>query len=90
MTKTATKKATYKAELLTFGKKYSASAISVEKAIEKLEPGNIQGRGILTISYGKEKKERIIPAVRMKRLFNTRGLARELEIKNVSLMYQGL
>lgn len=89
--KTKTKKATkktvkdvYTATVLVMGKKYSAKGDSAFNAIAGLVPGNAKGRSIIVIEKGDYRKERILMPMATMRLFNTRGITREVAIKQMS------
>lgn len=92
MKKTATKPKSnlYQVSVIVLGKKYEAKAKTVYDALQKLEPGTINGKVILTVSKGKESKERVIPTVSARRMFNTAGIAQETQMKVVSSMFQGI
>lgn len=82
--------AEYKASVKVLGRSYSATGSSLSEVIANLKPVNCKGRGILVIENNGNKKERILTNVLTYRLFNSHGLTREVAIKNVSLMFQGI
>ena len=89
-TKKTTKKVQYEASVKVLGKTFTAKGKDIQTALEKLDPGNVAGMAIITIKKGKVSKDRVIPHVMAKRLFNTAGVSREAQIKNVSLMFDGI
>jgi len=86
------KKATpkYEATLRVLGKQYTAKGKTIAEAIGKLEPGNVAGMAILTVKKGKNSKDRVVPHVTAKRVFNTAGISRETAVFNISLMFEGI
>lgn len=90
-TKKATKKAEqYTAEIILLGKKYTAKGDTAQEAISKLEVGVAKGMGILTVSKGDSKKERVLPMYTVQRLFNTAGISRETVLTNISATFNGV
>lgn len=95
MTKTKQKKevlpvSEYKATVKILGKIYSSTGATLLDVIRNLKPTNCKGRGILVIEHNGSKKERILTNVLAYRLFNSHGLTKDVAIKNVSLMFQGI
>jgi len=93
--KKATKKAKvsddYNVSIKVLGKTYEAKGTSVKEALEKLTIRNLKGvRGIVTVEHGDVKKDRILMPLQATRLFNSHGLMREVAIKNVSTLFQGI
>jgi hypothetical protein len=88
--KSVEKKDLYQALLKVLGKTYSAEGSSVGEAITSLKPLNCKGRGILTITHGEAKKDRILTNVTTYRLFNSHGFTKEIAIKNIISLFQGI
>lgn len=88
-TKKAPKKTTntYKAELTVMGKKFTSSGKTAEEAIQKLDIGNSKGRGVLVMKHGDKTKESVLMPFMVSRVFQSRGLAQEVAIKNLSLLF---
>lgn len=84
--KKSPKKNTYTATLRVLGKNYMTTGETPYEAIEKLNPGVARGVSILNVNG----KERIIPATQTLRLFNTRGVSREVMLKNIALTFDGV
>lgn len=80
----------YQARLKVFGKYFEGKGKTVSDAIASLKPGNVKGTAVLTITHGTFSKDRIIPGPMTYRLFNSAGLTREVQLKNVSLMFDGI
>lgn len=80
----------YQAQVKVLGKITKAEGKTAYEAIEKLKPGNVNGTVILTVSKGDKGKEAIIPVVLARRLFNMAGVSREVQIKNASLLFDGI
>lgn len=84
------KKSEYTANLIVLGKKYSAKGKTISSAIDGLKIGVARGKAVLTISTKEKSKERILNHLQTARLFNTRGLSREVILKNVSSLFEGI
>ena len=80
----------YTATYVTMGKKNTATGESAHEAIDNLKLKSVKMKGVLTIEHGDEKRERIITPYMALRLFNSVGLNREVALKNISLMFQGI
>jgi len=80
----------YKATIIVLGNTYKASGKTPAEAISKLKPLNCKGKGILTIDNGEKTKERVLmPAITF-RLFNGSQFSKDVALKNISLMFEGL
>ena len=80
----------YKASLKVSGRTFSAEGDTIFQAISNLETGNIKAPSVLTISNGEKKKERILPRRATMLTFNSHGLTRSVQVKNTSLLFQGI
>jgi hypothetical protein len=80
----------YEVTAKVLGKAYSAKGKTIQEAITKLAPGNVAGMVILEVKKGKKVKERVIPHIIAKKLFNTAGLSREATISNISNTLTGI
>lgn len=78
----------YSASIKIMGKTYKASGKTIEEALSKIDNQNAKGPGILTITKGKDSKERILPAPQVSRLFNLSPLMREIALKQVSQLFE--
>lgn len=85
-----TKTKTYEASIKVLGKVFTAKGKSVYEALEKLKPGIAKGTAVLTVRSGEVSKDRIIPHVSVSRLFNTTGITRDVQLKNISLLFDGI
>lgn len=86
-----TVKPEYSASIKILGKVYKADGATAQEAIEKLKVGNIaKGVSLLTVTKGKVSKDKVLPAPQTFRLFSPSKLMRELAIKNVALMFDGI
>ena len=88
MPKKTTKEYTATAHVL--GKKYTAKGKTVQEAVSKVKVGVAKGKTILVVSNGKEEKERILNVIQTNRLFNSLGMTKEVAIKNISTLFEGL
>lgn len=79
----------YTATLKVMARVYEAQGITVSDAISKLNPLNCKGKAILTIKKGENSKERILQPMAATRLFTTRGITREVQLKNISSIFGG-
>jgi hypothetical protein len=80
----------YFATAIIAGKRYTAEGDTAKEAIDKLQPGIVKTKTILAVTHGDTSKERVLMPLLSSRLFNTRGLSREISLKNVSMMFDGL
>lgn len=76
-----------KASMKVMGKTYYATGNSTKEALENLNIRNCKGRGILKVESGDYVKERFLMPMIVSRLCNSHGLAKEVAIKNISLLF---
>lgn len=69
------------------GKSYHAEGKTVLEAIGNLQVGREKGKAILAVKYNGAVKERILMPMQVAKLFQTAGLSREINLKNVSLLF---
>lgn len=81
---------TYTATLKVMAQTCTAEGDTAKDAIFNLKPKNAKGKGILTVQHGDEKRERVLMPIITSRLFNTVGLNREVAMKNIAIMFDGL
>lgn len=72
------------------GRTFKAEGDSLQKAVEALKIGMARGSLILTVTHGKNTKERVFNHFVAHRLFNARGITKEVALKNISLMFEGI
>ncbi len=84
------KSVNYKASIKILSRTYEAKGKTIPEALNKLKVPTVRALGILTVSRGKESKERILHHFHVAKMFNTRGLSREVAINNISLMFEGV
>lgn len=82
--------ASYSVTVINMGKKYTAKGKSVLEALENVKVPAVAGKSIVIVESGKNKKERIIPHLRGRRTFTTMGMTREVQLKALSLMFDGI
>lgn len=80
----------YTVSLKTMGKTHKAEGESVMEALEKIKLRAVAGKSVLIISNGKDTVERVLPHIIARRAFTTIGMVREVALKNLSLIFQGL
>lgn len=90
MAKTKAKTEEYEVKAKIMGRTFSGKGENIIEALKSLDTGNVHGKVILTVSKGRVAKDRIIPIPMARRLFNSAGLTREVTLKQVSLMFQGV
>lgn len=71
-------------------RKFNSSGSSVSDAVSKLEVLNCRGKCILTVTKDKVSKEKILTSTMAHRLFNSFGLTKQVALKNVDNLFQGL
>lgn len=81
---------TYQATLTVMGQKHQAKGDSATEAVSNLKVKNAKGKGVLSITNGKETREKIFMPHVLFRLFNTVGVNREVALKNISILFDGL
>lgn len=81
----------YKLSIKILGRTYESNGKTMIEALNKLDIKNVKGvRGIITVEHGQIKKDRILMPLQANRLFNSYGLMKEIAIKNISYLFQGL
>jgi len=66
---------------------YTAKGKTAREAIENLKAKNTKGHSILTVSKGKESKEKVISAPLSFRMFSENKLVRELSLKHICTLF---
>lgn len=77
-----------KATAIIMGRKYEAEGNTAYEAIENLEVPIAKGRCILVMDYGDYTKERVLMPAIAHRLFVSKGLTRQVALKNISMLYE--
>lgn len=80
----------YKASIKIFGRIYEATGATAREAISNIIIPRARGIGILTLSKGDIKKDKILTAVQTFRLFNGGRIMREVVLKNISALFSNL
>lgn len=81
----------YKATIQLLGKKFTAKGKTAREAIINLKVGGAgKGMGVIEVVNGQSRKSKILSSVQIFRLFSASKLMREIAIKNVSLMFDGI
>lgn len=80
----------YTATLTVMGQKHTASGSTAIDAVKALKVKNAKGKGVLSITNGKETREKVFMPQVLYRLFNSVGLNREVAMKNISILFDGL
>lgn len=91
---TTKKPVNYEASIKVFGrdnKVYKSKGASVKEVLENLKvEGKAGGICVLTISNGDKKRDRIMNAEQLFRLFSSSRLMREIALKNVTLLFDNI
>lgn len=91
MPKTTKKAEAYALSIKVLGKTYTSKGETVKEGLQNLKVGNVaKGMSVLRITKGGVAKDKVIPPAQTAKLFSLSPLMREIAIKNVSLMFQGL
>lgn len=80
----------YSISIKILGKVFESSGDTVEEALLKLPVKNAKGRSIITVEHDGLKKERIFMPPVTFRLFNTIGITKDIAIKQIAALFQGL
>lgn len=70
------------------GKVYTASGATVYEALEGLTVRNAKGTGILVLTKGTRRVEKILPAFAVMRLFSLSPTMRQFQLKNLYLLFK--
>ena len=85
--KTKETKPLYIVSCKIMGKSYHAEGETVLEAIGNLKVGREKGRAILAVKHAGTVKERVLMPIQAAKLFQTAGTSREINLKNVSLLF---
>lgn len=77
----------YTATANILGKKYTATASTARDAIAALNPGVAKGKCILSVSNGETTRERVLMPMTVQKLFNMKGISREVALKHTSILF---
>lgn len=82
----------YIATTTLWGTKYTARGATPREAVENLNIKNPKGKMVLSMysSESKQEREKIMSGGLVARLFSQSKTMKEIALKNVSLMFQGL
>jgi len=84
-------KAEYSASIKIFGVTYTSTGSTPKECIENLKVGTkVGGICILTMTHGDKKREKMLNAQTLYRLFSASRIMREMGLKNVNLLFQDL
>ena len=81
----------YTADLKINGKKFHASGSTAREALANLKlPPRTVSAAILTVSRGKTSKDRVLSPRQVTRMINPSPLIREVNLKSLSLLFDGV
>lgn len=81
----------YKVSIKVLGKTIESTGNTVSEALSKFNERNVKGvRSIVIVEHDGIRKERILMPLQTNRFFNSHGLTKEIQLKNVSLLFSGL
>lgn len=84
-------KEVYKVTAKVLGKTFEQTGTTVTEALNKFDIRNVKGvRCIMIVEHNGVKKERILQPLQTNRFFNSHGLTKEVQVKNISILFQGL
>lgn len=75
------------ATAIVMGKKYKGEGKTVREALERITIKNPKGKCVLTVSDGKNTKERVIMPAMAFRFLGGAGLVRDIALKNLSQIF---
>lgn len=81
---------TYTATAKVLGRTFAGKGVTALEAIKSINTGAVAGKVVLGVSNGTVTKERILTMVQAKRLWMSSGLMREIALKNISLLFDGV
>lgn len=77
----------YKVSCKIMGKSYHSEGETVLEAIGNLKVGREKGRAIIAVKHADTVKEKVLMPIQVTRLFQTAGTSREINLKNVALLF---
>lgn len=81
----------YTASIKIFGRTYTSTGATVKEAIENMKTvGKVGGVCVMTVSKGDVKREKILNAGQLFRLFSASRVLHEIAIKNVCSMFSNI
>ena len=80
----------YTAELRTMGRSYTGIGTTALEAIEHINAKTARTSGILTVSKDGTHKERVVGRVLVTRAFSSAGMTREVALRGVASLFDGL
>ncbi len=83
MKKTTTKKIPYDISIKIFGRVYTSTGETLIEALDNLKPGKVGGVCVMTVTHGDKKREKILNAGQLFRLFTGSRIMHEMAMKNV-------
>lgn len=85
------KKADYTASIKVFGKVYTSTGSTAREAITNLKVGSVaRGVSILSVSKKGNMHTKILNTVQTSRLFSLSTMMREIALKQVALIFEGI
>lgn len=84
------KKPEYTVSAKVLGKVFSVTGSTISEAFAKLKVPNAKGKAIISVERGTVRKDRVIMPIVASRLFNSQGITREVALKNISIMFDGI
>lgn len=78
----------YSATVKILGKVYTSTGSTATEAFLNLKPNGVaRGMGILSLSKGEKRAEKILPSFQVSRMFSASPLVREIALKNIGLRF---
>lgn len=80
----------YELALTVGSRKFQSTGSTFEEALRNLKPLNPKGRCMLYVKKGNTEKHRVLTQFLVNRLFTASNFTKEVAIKNLTMLYQGI
>jgi len=75
----------YTASLKIWGKVFKGKGKTPVEAIGNINPGMAKAVSVLVVEHKGKKVEKILPPMQSSRIFNSHGMQRDMQLKNISI-----
>lgn len=80
----------YEASITISGRMFKSAGETIRDAILGLNIGTARGVGVLVLKHGDKSRDKILNAIQITRIFHTRGTTQEINLKNISNLFEGI
>lgn len=80
----------YSVTITCLGQKVTGIGDTVLDTLKVMNLKNVRGKTIIVVTHGKVIKERIIMPQVVMRAFNTQGITRDISLKLIASLFQGI